>query len=58
MGGGTANRREFYLAKIKEAEGIAARSKDAQVIADMQIVIVGYRKLLARLPPESPDNAS
>ena len=54
---GTAKRRELYSAKIKEAEEIVAQAADPATIHDMQIIIDGYQKLLARLPPkEMTDN--
>ena len=57
--GGTAKRRELYSAKIKEAEEILAKAADPATIHDMQIVIGGYQKLLARLPSKDmTDNGS
>jgi len=48
---GAAKSREYYLTKIKEAEEIAATATSPETIRDMDIVIKGYRKLLARLRP-------
>lgn len=52
MGGDIEERRQFYLAKIKEAEEFAAKSSDPTIHKDMQLVIEGYRKLLTRLSLE------
>lgn len=51
MSEGDAKRRQYYLAKIKEARQLAARADDPEVIRDMEIMIDGYKKLLGRLPP-------
>lgn len=38
---GAAKRREYYLAKIQEAEKIAAKSTSLETINQMQLVIEG-----------------
>jgi hypothetical protein len=52
---GAARRREFYLAKIKEAQEFAAKVHDPAARQGMQAVIEAYRKLLARLDKEAPE---
>jgi hypothetical protein len=47
----TARRREYYLSKIKAAEELALKTSNADMLHDLETVIEGYRKLLARLPP-------
>lgn len=44
-------RRAYYLAKIKEAEDVAARATSHETIREMETMIEGYRRLLGRLPP-------
>lgn len=51
MSEGDAKRREYYLAKIKEAQQLAAHADNPEVIRDMEVMIDGYKKLLKRLPP-------
>jgi hypothetical protein len=50
-----ARRREYYLSKIKSAEELALKTSNADTLHDLETVIEGYRKLLARLPP-APDS--
>ena len=48
---GTTKRREYYLARIREAEEISAHSSNLDTIRDMEVLIQSYRRLLGRLPP-------
>ena len=43
-------RRAYYSAKIKQAEDLATRTKDQQMLRTLQEIAEGYRSLLERLP--------
>ena len=54
MSGYTEWRRNFYLAKIKEAEEQAAKALEPAAVRGFWAVAEGYRALMRRLAPPEP----